>query len=119
MRIKDSNKKYIYMQKYKQQFNIKFGVLPDKFKGINHPYTYMGDEKAELLLKYFGFCPQCIGSGTAWAECCDGYNCSCHGDSVAYTCQNCNGTGNYIGNTNNNIEYLVNIASNNNGRLIF
>lgn len=101
------------------RFERTFGCPPHRFKGINAPYAYLGCQESEDLLKKFGFCHMCLGSGTSWAECCDGHRCSCNGDAVPFTCRCCDGKGVYKNEDGNpNFEYLTSIAKNNNGRLL-
>jgi hypothetical protein len=39
-------------------------------------------------------CPNCHGSGELWVECCNGSNCTCHGEPVMLgKCRVCNGSG--------------------------
>ena len=101
-----------------ERFEKLFGCTPDKFTGINAPYEFLGCQEAEELLQKFGFCSMCLGSGTAWAECCDGYRCSCNGQAQPFTCQCCDGTGEYNTKDGNpNFDYLMSMANSNKGRL--
>lgn len=101
------------------RFEKIFGCQPHEFTGINAPYAHLGCQESEELLKKFGFCQMCLGSGTAWAECCSGHRCSCNGDAVPFTCNCCDGTGEFKNDDGNpNFEYLTSVASANKGRLL-
>lgn len=79
----------------RERFKFWFFTYPEDFKGLmQDPYYFMryGQEGHELL-KEFGFCPMCEGTGTTFTECCNGHRCECGGRPVQHSCHSCNSTG--------------------------
>lgn len=99
-------------------FSMQYGD-PDTFSGINEPYHFI-DQRMWEAMETIGICASCLGSGTAWAECCNGSRgCPCNGTAVPFRCNICHGTGRLSAHKtgNENLLYIQRRAKANNGYL--
>ncbi len=100
-------------------FIREFRCQPEQFMGINEPY-YTLYKPVEEAMKVLGVCALCLGSGTSWAECCNGSGgCPCNGEAVSFRCNICLGTGRLSGyeSGNENLNYLIKRGTANRGYL--